>query len=312
MLSILLFELYANFNGFYWIYLVKLLIYTLKFITLDDSNILYTNYFKSSSTFILPLLERRMPADGPRLVDYAEADLEMRNLIVTSSDTAAIVYVEHDGRCTMHAGLSLKKENGVVTKVLMNNSNTEFAPGMTDGEILKNYVTVITRRDASAEPFGVKGRELKKDEISNSSLPPGGQYYLASYPRALLVGYVEDGWLEGNVHEPTFVDAFQDKYGLEAGLWIKRAQNAVKNHQVDCTVYQNLKSDGVLDECLAESFALGLVTEGSVLAFTSTINQASNPTEYEAIKRCVAPFQEIAVPQQVSGGGELRLITWQK
>ena len=68
-------------------------------------------------------------------------------------------------------------------------------------------------------------------------------------------------------------------------------------------MYNNLKADGVLDECLVESFDMGLISEGPVFAFTSSINQASNPTEYEAIKRCVAPFQAIAVPQQVAGGG---------
>ena len=119
-----------------------------------------------------------MPADGPRLVHYAEADPETRNLIVTSSDTAAIVYVKQDGRCTMYAGLSLKKDNGVITKVLMNNSNTEFAPGMTDGGILNNYVTVINLRDANTEPFGIKGRALTENEICDSSLNQGGQYYL--------------------------------------------------------------------------------------------------------------------------------------
>ena len=88
----------------------------------------------------------------------------------------------------MHAGLSLKKENGVVTKVLLNNSNTEFAPGMIDGDILKNYVTIINRRDAVAEPFGIKGRYLSDKEMRDSSLSQGGQYYLASYPRTLPVG----------------------------------------------------------------------------------------------------------------------------
>ena len=124
----------------------------------------YTQIFKSSSTFVLPLLERKVPANGPRLQEYAETAPELRNLCVILTDTTAIVYIELDGRCTMHAGLSLKKENSLVSKVLMNNSNTEFSPGITDGDILGNYVTVIFRQDANAEPFGLKGRALTDDK----------------------------------------------------------------------------------------------------------------------------------------------------
>ena len=71
---------------------------------------LYTQISKSSSAFVLTLLKRKVPADGPRLKDYAEASPEIRNLVVTSNDTAAIVYIEQDGRCTIHAGLSLRKK----------------------------------------------------------------------------------------------------------------------------------------------------------------------------------------------------------
>ena len=52
-----------------------------------------------------------MPADGPALQSYAEAVPELRNLYITSGDTAAIMIIEPDGMCTMHAGLSLKKED---------------------------------------------------------------------------------------------------------------------------------------------------------------------------------------------------------
>ena len=88
-----------------------------------------TQISTSSSTFVVPLLDQKIPADGPELQSYAEAAPELRNLYITSGDTAAIVYIDPDGMCTMHAGLSLKKENGAVSKVLMNNSNTDFPPG---------------------------------------------------------------------------------------------------------------------------------------------------------------------------------------
>ena len=125
----------------------------------------YTQIFKSSSTFVLPLLERKVPANGPRLQEYAETAPELRNLYVILTDTTAIVYIELDGRCTMHAGLSLKKENSLVSKVLMNNSNTEFSLGMTDGIVLGNYVIVVSRRDANGEPFCMKGEALTKDNL---------------------------------------------------------------------------------------------------------------------------------------------------
>ena len=66
-------------------------------------------------------------------------------MYIPSGDTAAIIYIEPNGMCTMHADLLLKKENGVVSKVLVNNSNTEFSPGMVDKIILDNYVTLVTR-----------------------------------------------------------------------------------------------------------------------------------------------------------------------
>ena len=112
----------------------------------------------------------------------------------------------------------------------MNNSNMEFAPGMTDGGILGNYVTVISCRDANAEPFGMKGRALTNAEGRDLLLNIlSGPYYLALYPQTLPVGYVADGWLEGNIDKPTFVDAFQDKYGSDAGLWMRRAKSFKKS-----------------------------------------------------------------------------------
>ena len=115
-----------------------------------------TQISKSSSTFVVPLLDQKIPADGPGLQNYAEADPELRNLYITSGNTAAIVYIEPNGMCTMHAGLSLRKENGMVTKVLMNNSNTDFPPGMADKIVLDTYVTLVTCRDVADQPFGIK------------------------------------------------------------------------------------------------------------------------------------------------------------
>ena len=131
---------------------------------------------------MLPLLERKIPADGPRPQDYSEGAPDIRNLIVTLNDTAVIVYTEQDGRCTMHTGLCLKREKGNDAKVLMNNSNMEFSSGMTDGSILGNYRAVISCQDANAEPFGMKGQALTEEDSRESLLIIlSGPYYLASY-----------------------------------------------------------------------------------------------------------------------------------
>ena len=99
-----------------------------------------------------------------------------------------------------------------------------------------------------------------------------------------------DSWMEGNVHEPIFVDAFQDKYGTDEGLWMRRTKAALGHEGDNITVFRNLESDGNLAECLGEYYDTGSVTRGSLLTFTSSINWASNPTEYNAIRRSVAPF----------------------
>ena len=75
----------------------------------DTNMIITTQLSKSSSTFVVPLLDRKMPADGPALQSYAEAVPALRNLYITSGDTAAIMIVQPDGTCTMHAGLSLNR-----------------------------------------------------------------------------------------------------------------------------------------------------------------------------------------------------------
>ena len=167
--------------------------------------IITTQISKSSSTFVVPLLDRKIPADGPGLQSYAEATPELRNLYITSCDTAAIMYIEPDGMCTMHAGLSLKKENGMVSKVLMNNSNTEFPPGMVDKIVLDNYVTLVTRRDAANEPFGMKGDALVDEDLRDTSLNATNGFFLVSYPRTIPLGCVVDGWMEENIMDPELI-----------------------------------------------------------------------------------------------------------
>ena len=56
----------------------------------------------------------------------------MWDLYLCSDMTAAVLYIDHDGSCTMHAGFSYKRQDGKISKILVNNSNTEFAPGMID------------------------------------------------------------------------------------------------------------------------------------------------------------------------------------
>ena len=195
---------------------------------------------------MVPLLERKVPAEGPELQRYAEAAPELRNLYITSGDTAAIMIIEPDGMCTMHAGLSLKKENGVVSKVLVNSSNTEFSPGMVDKIILDNYVTLVTRRDAANEPFGMKGEVLVDADLRDTSLNATNGFYLVSYPRTIPLGYVVNGWMEGNIMDPVFIDTFQDKYGDLAGLWMRRAKIAITQESNDIVVYRNLEYDNHL------------------------------------------------------------------
>ena len=114
---------------------------------------------------MVPLLYRKVPADGPGLHNCAEADPELHNLYITSGDTAAIVYIESDGMGTMHAGLSLKKKSGAVSKVLTKNSSTEFFLGMADKIVLDNYVTLFSCRNAANEPFGMKGEFLVVEDL---------------------------------------------------------------------------------------------------------------------------------------------------
>ena len=266
-----------------------------------DTNMIITPLSKSSSTFMVPLLDRKMPADGPDLQAYAEAGPDLRNLYITSGDTAAIMIVQPDGTCTMHAGLSLKKENGVVSKVLLNSSNTEFSPGMVDKAILDNYVTIVTRRDAANEPFGMKGEVLNEDDLRDTSLNAINGFYLVSYPRTIPLGYVVDGWIEGNIMDPDFLDTFQDKYGDLAGLWLRRAKTAIEQESDDIAVFRNLQDDDHLASRLGQYYDTGNVTRGSLMTYTRGINQSSSPAEYDAIKRSVGPFQVMNVPQQIVG-----------
>ena len=204
--------------------------------------------------------------------------------------------------CTIHAGISLKKENGVVSKVLVNNSNSEFPPGMVDKIILDNYVTLVTCRDAANEPFGMKGEALIDDDLRETASNATNGFYLVSYPRTIPLGYVVGGWMEGNIMDPVFVDAFQDKYGPTAGLWMRRAKTAITQESNDIVVYRNLEDDDRLASRLGPYYDTGNLTRGSLMTYTRGINQSSSPTEYEAIKRSVGTFQIVNAPQQVVGG----------
>ena len=66
--------------------------------------------FKISSTFVLSLLEQKVPAEGPRLIDYAEATPKMSNLIVASNNTASIVLIRQTGQKVHDACRSFFKE----------------------------------------------------------------------------------------------------------------------------------------------------------------------------------------------------------
>ena len=150
----------------------------------------------------------------------------MRELYLCSDMTAAVLYIEHDGSCTMHAGLSYKRQDGKISKILVNNSNTEFAPGMIDKSAMEFYVTLVDRRDLINESFGLRGDLVPQDSLVDSGFTPNKNTHLVSYPRIIPLGYRANGWIEGNIGDPVYVDLFADVYGYEAGAWMRRARSA--------------------------------------------------------------------------------------
>ena len=64
---------------------------------------------------------------------------------------------------------------------------------MVDKIISDNYVTLVTRRDAANEPFGMKGEVLVEEDLRDTSLNAANGFYLVSYPRTIPLGYVVDG-----------------------------------------------------------------------------------------------------------------------
>ena len=65
-------------------------------------------------------------------------------------------------------------------KILVNNSNTEFASGMIDKSALEIYVTLVERRDLINEPFGFKGDLLPQDTLVDSAYTPNKTTYLVA------------------------------------------------------------------------------------------------------------------------------------
>ena len=117
---------------------------------------------------------------------------------------------------------------------------------MADKIVLDNYVTLVTCRDAANKPFDMKGEVLFEEDLRDTSLNTTNGFYLVSYPQKIPLGYVVDGWMEGNIMDPEFVDSFQEKYGTMAGLWVRRAKEALNQELADIVVYQNLDEDNLL------------------------------------------------------------------
>ena len=74
---------------------------------------------------------------------------------------------------------------------------------------------------------------------------------------------------------------------------MRRAKSAPNQEKINFLIYHNLENVDNLPARLGEYYETGNVTRGGLLTFTTSINQSSNPTEYEDIKRNAGPFQTV-------------------
>ena len=109
----------------------------------------------ASSTLAQPYTTRCAPADGPPLKDFCNATPDVQQLYLTSHFTGAMAIVEDDMRLTMHVAPYIKKENGKLTEILLNISNTELTPTAAGLDSAQFFAILVSCR--ATGDFSTKG-----------------------------------------------------------------------------------------------------------------------------------------------------------
>lgn len=242
-----------------------------------------------TTAFRTPLFER--PATTINLSLYAAAAPDVQAVVLENYATAAFAVVELNGHLRFHASPIIIRGPGPdnrITSIVVNGSNTEFAPRSTGHELFTHFVTILTRR--ACPTFAIKGAPLTEEQFVGSGMPYAPNTYLAALPRAIPIPFGKD-WVEGDITDPAVTDLFRHEYGDEHAAWLQALKGSLvsANTLAAAAIFTSLSNTGDLGTALGALSDHVMITPEPAVIYSVSINDVTHPADYATIKDRLTP-----------------------
>ena len=140
----------------------------------------------STNEFTTPLLSRQQFAVPYAASEFARAEVRMKELMVESPRTAALVLIDRMGIVRVAAApWIVKDEDDVITEVMVNLNNTEISIASLKQDVLKMHVGLSRRRDLPS--FAIKEAMLPTELLKGTDFAGHTDVYIYLLPNVLLI-----------------------------------------------------------------------------------------------------------------------------
>ena len=144
------------------------------------------NRFQQPSSLDQAYTIRESETDGPKLVDYCVAGQDLQYTHISSHNIGAIALVDGAGFLKMFVSLIFKKQSGALHYVLVNDSNTEFAPVIASPDLTSHFSLLHPR--TGIPDFALKGEILTPEHLKNTGVTEP-HIFMNAVPKMMHLGY---------------------------------------------------------------------------------------------------------------------------